>query len=113
VVSGSLVSPVFKAGGVGGAVHNSFPSPNRQGITQLALRAASQKLQKNCGHPLGPLSNSGHTGHMEPTKPQRIVWIVLAAFMVVGWALIIWVATEVTQTALDTLSYIVELAQMP
>ena len=41
------------------------------------------------------------------------ILVTAAALMVVGWALIIWVATEVTQTALDTLSYIVELAQMP
>lgn len=58
------------------------------------------------------MSNSGHTGHMEPTAPKRIVWVILAALMVAGWALVIWVATEVTRTALDTLSYIVDLAQM-
>lgn len=49
---------------------------------------------------------------MEPTKPARAVWIVLAVFMVAAWALIIWVATEVTRTALETLQYIVDLAQM-
>jgi hypothetical protein len=31
--------------------------------------------------------------------------------MLAAWALIIWVATVVTQTALDTLAYIVDLAQ--
>lgn len=48
---------------------------------------------------------------MEPTKPQKVVLIVLAAFMLSAWALIIWIATIVTKTALDTLSYIVDLAQ--
>jgi hypothetical protein len=49
---------------------------------------------------------------MEPTRPARIVWLMLAALMVAAWALIIWVATEVTRTALETLQYIVDLAQM-
>jgi predicted metal-binding membrane protein len=48
---------------------------------------------------------------MEPTAPKRIVWILLAVLMVLAWALIIWVATEVTRTALEQLQYIVELAQ--
>ena len=48
---------------------------------------------------------------MEPTKPQKVVLLVLAAFMVCSWALVIWIATVVTQTALDTLAYIVDLAQ--
>jgi hypothetical protein len=49
---------------------------------------------------------------MEPTRPARIVWLMLAGLMVAAWALIIWVATEVTRTALETLQYIVDLAQM-
>jgi predicted metal-binding membrane protein len=49
---------------------------------------------------------------MEPTKPARVVLLILGALMVVAWALIIWVATLLTETALDTLSYIVELSQM-
>lgn len=48
---------------------------------------------------------------MEPTKPARAVWIILAAFLVAAWALIIWIAMEVTRTALETLAYIVDLAQ--
>lgn len=32
--------------------------------------------------------------------------------MLVGWAIIIWVATVVTQTMVSTLQYIVDLAQM-
>ena len=50
---------------------------------------------------------------MEPTKPARVVLLVLGALLVAAWVLIIWVATVVTQTALSTLSYLVELAQMP
>ena len=57
------------------------------------------------------MSNTRHTGHME-NRPQRIVWLMLAALMIAAWALIIWVATEVTRTALETLQYIVDLAQM-
>lgn len=49
---------------------------------------------------------------MEPTKPQRIVLLLLGALMLVGWALIIWIATIVTHTAVEVLAYIVELAQM-
>jgi len=45
-------------------------------------------------------------------RPARIVWLMLAALMIAAWALIIWVATEVTRTALETLQYIVDLAQM-
>jgi hypothetical protein len=48
---------------------------------------------------------------MEPTKPQKIVLALIGAFMLAGWALIIWIATIVTKSALDTLSYIVDLAQ--
>jgi hypothetical protein len=48
---------------------------------------------------------------MNPTKPARIVLLVLAGLLVAAWALIIWVAMQVTQTALETLAYIVDLAQ--
>lgn len=49
---------------------------------------------------------------MEPSKPAKIVLVALGAFVLVAWALIIWVATIVTQTMLDTLRYIVEIAQL-
>jgi hypothetical protein len=49
---------------------------------------------------------------MEPSRPHRIVLLLLGAFMLVAWALIIWVATVVTSTMLNTLTYIVDLAQM-
>jgi hypothetical protein len=79
----------------------------------LAQRDPSEKLLKNCSETRESLSHTGHTGHMEPTKPQRIVLLIIAFAMTVGWAIIIWVATIVTQTMLDTLAYIVELAGMP
>ena len=49
---------------------------------------------------------------MEPSKPAKLVLLILGAFMLVAWALIIWVATVVTQTALETLQYIIDLAQL-
>lgn len=49
---------------------------------------------------------------MEPTKPQRIVLLLLGALMLVGWALIIWIAMIVTHSAVEVLQYIVDLAQM-
>jgi hypothetical protein len=49
---------------------------------------------------------------MEPSKPAKVVLLALGGFIVAAWALIIWVATIVTQTMLDTLQYIVDLSQM-
>ena len=49
---------------------------------------------------------------MDPSKPQKVVLLILGALMLVAWALIIWIATIVTQTMLETLAYIVELAQL-
>jgi len=49
---------------------------------------------------------------MEPTKPAKIVLLVLGALLCAAWGLIIWTATIVAQTMLDTLSYIVDIAQM-
>lgn len=69
-------------------------------------------LSESCACPVLPLSLTAHTGTMNPAKPQKVVLLVLAALLVGAWALIIFVAIQVTQTALETLSYIVELAQM-
>jgi hypothetical protein len=55
---------------------------------------------------------SAHTARMEPMKPAKSVLITLFVLLVAAWALIIWVATVVTQTMVETLTYIVELAQM-
>ena len=49
---------------------------------------------------------------MEPATPAKIVLLVLGALMLAAWALIIWVAIQVTTAALGTLQYIVDLAQM-
>jgi len=48
---------------------------------------------------------------METTKPGKIVLLILGVLMLAGWALVIWVAMQVTHAALDTLAYIVDLAQ--
>lgn len=48
---------------------------------------------------------------MEVKKPSAWVWLLLLGLLVAAWALIIWVAMEVTTTALQTLQYIVDLAQ--
>lgn len=48
---------------------------------------------------------------MEVKKPSPWVWILMLALLVGAWALIIWIAMEVTSTALQTLQYIVDLAQ--
>lgn len=48
---------------------------------------------------------------MELPKPDKIVLLVIGVLMLCGWALVIWVAMQVTQTALETLAYIVDLAQ--
>ena len=58
------------------------------------------------------LSLTSHSVHMEPSKPAKVILLIVGAFMLVAWALIIWVATVVTQTALETLQYIIELAQL-
>ena len=48
---------------------------------------------------------------MDLTKPQKIVLLIIALVTIGAWALIIFVATVVTRTALESLAYIVELAQ--
>lgn len=55
---------------------------------------------------------AGDTAGMEPTKPAKSVLIILFTLLVAAWALVIWVATVVSQTMVETLTYIVELAQM-
>jgi hypothetical protein len=49
---------------------------------------------------------------MNPSKPAAIVLIILVAMLVAAWALIIWVALQVSTVVLDTLNMIVELAAM-
>jgi len=49
---------------------------------------------------------------MEVPKPQKIVLLVILVVLASCWALVIWLATVVTQTMLHVLTYIVELAQM-
>lgn len=49
---------------------------------------------------------------METNKPEKIVLWILGIGLLLGWALVIWVCTIVTHTAVETLAYIVDLAQM-
>lgn len=49
---------------------------------------------------------------MNPTKPQRIVLVVLALLTAAAWALIAWLAIAVTETIVAMLEYVVELAQL-
>lgn len=58
------------------------------------------------------MSNFRNTERMETSKPGKIVLFILGVLMLLGWALIIWVATIVTHTAVEVLAYIVDLAQM-
>ena len=49
---------------------------------------------------------------MNPPKPQRIVLAVLAIIVMLAWAIIAYVAIQVTETILLMLDYIVELAAL-
>jgi hypothetical protein len=48
---------------------------------------------------------------METSKPGKIVLLIIGVLLLAGWALVVWVAMLVTHTALETLAYIVDLAQ--
>jgi hypothetical protein len=49
---------------------------------------------------------------MEPTKPAKIVLVIVALVTCSAWALLLWIASVVTDTMLRVLQYVVELAQM-
>lgn len=70
------------------------------------------KLTKNRAIARTRLSLTSHSRHMEPTKPMKTLLVVLGLAMCACWALLIWIATVVTDTMLRVLAYIVELAQM-
>jgi hypothetical protein len=70
------------------------------------------KFRKNCRAPARPLSNFRHTGHMEPKKPERAVWIFLAVFLAAAWGAIVFLAILVTETVVAMLEYVVDLAQL-
>lgn len=55
---------------------------------------------------------TSHSEHMEPAKPAVIVLVVLGLATCAAWALLIWIASTVTDTMLRVLEYVVELAQM-
>lgn len=50
--------------------------------------------------------------HMEPTRPARIVWILMLVFVVLWWLGIAWLAIQVTETIILMLKYVVDLAQL-
>lgn len=66
----------------------------------------------SCGRAAVLLRVWAHNLTMEPSKPQKVVLLILAGMVTGAWALIIWIATIVTQSMLETLNYIVELANM-
>lgn len=105
--------PVFKLGGLGGRAQPYSYLP-KQGASKTGARSASspEKLRKKRVQALESLSHWIHAELMETSKPAKVVLVILGAFLLVAWALIIWVATVVTQTALETLQYIIELAQL-
>jgi hypothetical protein len=49
---------------------------------------------------------------MEPSKPAVIVLVILGLATSAAWALLIWIASTVTDTMLRVLEYVVKLAQM-
>jgi hypothetical protein len=112
-VGAPLESPRFFAGGFGGA---------RQPFVCLHLETCTKKehpqgalntsLRQKCANHSSTLSHSRHTGNMQPTKPERAVLLILGLLLVGAWALIIWMAVIVSHTLIDTLEYIVKLAQM-
>jgi hypothetical protein len=107
------IHPVFKLGGLGGRAQPYSYLP-KQGASKTGPRSArsSEKLREKRVRALEYLSHWIHAELMETSKPQKVVLLILGAFLLVAWALIIWVATVVTQTALETLQYIIELAQL-
>ena len=68
--------PSFETGGVGGAVRNSFPSSNRQGIKPW--RSQDLKTRRNCARACTHLSITSHSGPMEkkPVPWTRIALLV-------------------------------------
>lgn len=50
---------------------------------------------------------------MGVSKSWGAVLVVLIVLLAAAWALVLWMAVVVSETLINTLSYIVELAQMP
>ena len=94
-------------------MHHRIPDslPGWPKTRNLALRDSLKKQRKKRARAHDHLSNSGHTERMETSKPGKIVLLIIGVLLLAGWALVIWVAMAVTHTALETLAYIVDLAQ--
>lgn len=58
------------------------------------------------------MSLTSHTGLMKPNKLQIGTLLAALLSLVAGWAVVIWVALQVSEIVLNTLHQIVELAQM-
>ena len=74
------------------------------------LLADEKILRKRPANPTSTLSNTRHTHSM---TPETLRWVGVAAAMIaaaVVWTIVIVVALHVSQTVLNTLEMIVELA---
>lgn len=69
-------------------------------------------LRKNSLKPPEILSLTCHSGHMKNWKIQAWLLGILTILLGAAWALVVWVAMQVSGIVLDTLSAIVELAQL-
>lgn len=49
---------------------------------------------------------------MKPETLHVTLWVSLTVLLVAAWAVVIWVALQVSATVLNTLDMIVELAAM-
>lgn len=109
-----LSSGAFFAAGRKRGAPNRIPDPLQGDQKQELFPSgrARAKRTKNCARPRTHLSNSGHTRHMEPTKPARSVWIFLLTIIVAAWVALIYLAVVVTETVVAMLQYVVDLAQL-
>lgn len=64
----------------------------------------------SCGAAAALLILGAHNLSMNPPKPQKVVLIVLSALLLGAWALVLTIAVAVSQTMMDALALIIELA---
>ena len=74
--------------------------------------AACEALWQPSGRPAHPLSGTRLYGCMFGARGSAILISVLLLLCATAWALVIWVALQVSTIVLNTLHQIVELAQM-
>lgn len=56
------------------------------------------------------LSLTSHTGHMITMKMRVLALVLATLLLLLSWAVVLWVALQVSSTVLNTLDMIVELA---